>query len=153
MTVATITDEMLDELSNRWSWLRLDQFAARNLFMLAKIAPNPVFFRSTSIASLEYAAAKTHGLRHYFDSDTLEFFGSKDRQLVAHGAYIERQTNAPDESLQWVVTAFVYPDGEDNEDLIAWTIGRWRWRSQAVSVAEALVGLLVDARLIFEEAS
>jgi hypothetical protein len=53
------------------------------------------------------------GEHHYFDHDTMEFFGTESFQMVAPGISIEYQANAPDSLDKWSVHAWVTDDDMD----------------------------------------
>jgi hypothetical protein len=47
---------------------------------------------------------------HWFDADTLRFFGSRNLHLHRPGLLVETQTKAPD-GTQWALTAWTIEDG------------------------------------------
>lgn len=48
------------------------------------------------------------GEHHYFDSDTMEFFGTENFQMVAPGISAEYQANAPDGVDRWTIVSWVW---------------------------------------------
>jgi hypothetical protein len=72
--------------------------------------------------------------RHWFDDDTLAWFGSSDLDVAVAGFTVERQTNAPEGVPEWKVTAWFtgedgkpYPSGGCRHDT----------RAEAYACAEA----------------
>ena len=47
------------------------------------------------------------GEHHYFDDDTMDFFGTEDFQMVAPGISVEYQSNAPEGLERWTVVCWV----------------------------------------------
>lgn len=68
---------------------------------------------------------------HWFDPETLRFFGSRNRELVAPGLMVECQTNAPAD--KYVVVAWVYSDGRVTPQ----SLGRFATRKQATRFAQS----------------
>lgn len=62
------------------------------------------------------------GEHHYFDSDTMDFFGTEDFHMVAPGISVEYQSNAPDGVNKWTVVSWVWR--EDGEQFIPYTLCR-----------------------------
>lgn len=60
-----------------------------------------------SIDDLQRNYEQQSGPTHWFDRDTLRFFGSRNRHLVAPGVMVETQTKAPEGVGRYVVTAWV----------------------------------------------
>jgi hypothetical protein len=54
------------------------------------------------------------GEHHYFDDDTMEFFGTENFHMVAPGISLEFQSNAPEGVGKWTVVAWVYSDDNSN---------------------------------------
>jgi hypothetical protein len=48
------------------------------------------------------------GEHHYFDSNTMEFFGTEDFQMVAPGISVEYQANAPDGVDRWTIVSWIW---------------------------------------------
>lgn len=81
---------------------------------------------------------------HYFDPNTLEFFGSKQFETVAPGISVEHQTNAP-KGMKWRVQAWRQPtiDGEGNQPWLGcWHGSRAAAHECANWYAEAINGYL-----------
>jgi hypothetical protein len=62
------------------------------------------------------------GEHHYFDDDTMEFFGTEDFQMVAPGISIEYQANAPEGVDRWTVVCWVV--NEENDIFTPYTLCR-----------------------------
>ena len=67
----------------------------------------PALVTTTSVDQLRRDYQGQSGPVHWFDADTLRFFGSRGRALVAPGLLVECQTNAPEGAGRYVVTAWV----------------------------------------------
>ncbi len=73
---------------------------------------------------------------HWFDPDTLRFFGSRNMKLAAPGIMIELQTKAPDGVHRYAVTAWV-TDPETNQ-LSPMLMERCETLQMARTLADAL---------------
>jgi hypothetical protein len=63
------------------------------------------------------------GEHHYFDSDTMTFFGTEDFHMVAPGISVEYQSGAPDGVSRWSVVSWVFSD-EDNDNFTPYSLCR-----------------------------
>lgn len=87
----------------------------------------------------DYENARLRG--HYFDQDTLRFFGSRNFSTVALGVSVELQTNAPGD--RYKVTAWKVSD-DPKEGNQPW-FGCWHaTRREAVRCAKQTAELLKD---------
>lgn len=85
----------------------------------------------------DYRNAPNSG--HYFDADTLRFFGSRNFETVAQGVTVELQTRAPGD--RYKVTTW---RNDDNGYPDPWA-GCWHaTRRQAVACAKATAQALRD---------
>lgn len=115
--MTTITDEIIAEAFKYWG-------------------NPPRLSDHTDIAELRADYEEQAGPTHWFDSDTLRFFGSRNLELAAPGILIELQTNAPDGVDRYAVTAWViHPD--DNR-LSPTLMERTETREAARMLADAL---------------
>ena len=67
----------------------------------------PALTGYTSPEELQRDYQRQSGPTHWFDTDTLQFFGSRNRELVAPGMMIELQSKAPAGCPRYVVIAWV----------------------------------------------
>jgi hypothetical protein len=66
----------------------------------------PTLTTYTDEAWLKADYESQSGETHWFDPETLRFFGSRNREMVAPGLMVECQTNSPSD--KYVVVAWVY---------------------------------------------
>lgn len=83
----------------------------------------------TNEATLRRDYEAQDGETHWFDPETLRFFGSRNRELVSPGIMVECQTNAPAD--KYVVVAWVYSD----DRITPQSLGRFATRKQATQFA------------------
>ena len=75
-------------------------------------SPEPLF-KADSLNELRKQYEAQDGETHWFDAETLDFFGSENLHMFRPGITIERQTNAPENVPQYRVTAWVvYSDSD-----------------------------------------
>lgn len=55
------------------------------------------------------------GRTHWFDADTLRFFGSRNRHMVRPGLMVETQTKAPEGVGRYVVVAWVVDETQPKD--------------------------------------
>jgi hypothetical protein len=67
----------------------------------------PALVEHTSEDALRRSYESQDGPTHWFDADTLRFFGSRNREMVRAGLLVELQANAPAGVGRYVVTAWV----------------------------------------------
>lgn len=67
----------------------------------------PALVSYSSADELQRNYENQSGPTHWFDRDTLRFFGSRNRHLVRPGVMVETQMNAPDGVGRYAVTAWV----------------------------------------------
>jgi hypothetical protein len=91
--MTTITDEIITEVFKYWS------------------SP-PALSDHTDVTELRNDYESQDCPTHWFDPDTLRFFGSRNLELAAPGIMIELQTNAPDGVDRYAVTAWVIGDDD-----------------------------------------
>jgi hypothetical protein len=53
------------------------------------------------------------GEHHYFDDETMDFFGTEDFHMIGPGISVEYQSNAPEGLERWTIVCWVLND-EDN---------------------------------------
>lgn len=68
----------------------------------------PALCEHNNVASLRSAYEYQSGPTHWFDADTLRFFGSRNLHVPTPGFTVETQTNAPEGVGRYKVTAWVY---------------------------------------------
>jgi hypothetical protein len=76
------------------------------------------------------------GPTHWFDADTLRFFGSRNRELVRAGLMVELQANAPEGVERYAVHAWVLDATSDNR-ITPQLVARFTTRRAAVAFAAA----------------
>jgi hypothetical protein len=91
--------------------------------------------RALTLANLQALYRGTGG--HYFDPETLDYYGSTGGMMAAPGLYVERQTAAPEGMAQWVLVAFVWWDDDDRTQRrrLAETLGRYETLPDALAVS------------------
>jgi hypothetical protein len=67
----------------------------------------PPLYPVRSTDELQRNYENQSGPTHWFDPDTLRFFGSRNRHLVRPGLMVETQTKAPEGVGRYAVTAWV----------------------------------------------
>ena len=67
----------------------------------------PALYPACSTDELQRNYENQSGPTHWFDADTLRFFGSRNRHLVRPGVMVETQTKAPEGVGRYTVTAWV----------------------------------------------
>jgi hypothetical protein len=67
----------------------------------------PALYLVCSTDELQRNYENQSGPTHWFNPDTLRFFGSRNRHLVRPGVMVETQTKAPEGVGRYVVTAWV----------------------------------------------
>jgi hypothetical protein len=71
------------------------------------------------------------GEHHYFDDETMEFFGTEDFQMLAPGISVEYQSNAPEGLERWTIVCWVV-NPEDNV-FHPYTLCRhWSWSEASI---------------------
>jgi hypothetical protein len=71
---------------------------------------------------------------HWFDKETLDFFGSSNLKVCVPGITVENQLNAPDGVERWSVTAWVIHDGRISPRFI----DRFHTQQEAILFSETL---------------
>jgi hypothetical protein len=67
----------------------------------------PVLFETWDLDTLRNTYQRQTGATHWFDAETLRFFGSRNLHVAAPGITVECQTNAPEGTPRYRVTAWV----------------------------------------------
>lgn len=75
---------------------------------------------------------------HYFNADTLRFFGSRNFETVVSGVTVELQTNAPGD--RYKVTVWIDRDGAPNPSHGCWHATRREAKACAIATAKSLRG-------------
>lgn len=91
--------------------------------------PQLVDIEDSDILIEEYTSQP--GEHHYFDNNTMEFFGTEDFQMIAPGISVEYQSNAPEGLERWTIVCWVM--NEDNSIFTPYSLCR-HW-----SLAEAAI--------------
>lgn len=81
---------------------------------------------------------------HWFDADTLRFFGSTNRELVAGGVMVELQRNAPDGLHRYSVTVWVIDPDTGNTSPVHF--GRFPTRAAATRYARTIAATWKEAQ-------
>jgi len=74
------------------------------------------------------------GPTHWFDADTLRFFGSRNREMVRAGLMVELQANAPEGVERYAVIAWTRDAARDNR-VTPQLVARFTTRRAAVAFA------------------
>jgi hypothetical protein len=143
-------DDLAEVLRNEWEWLELPADPAEPLATMLVANPDTYVVQLLSVRHLHDIASTSARAHRYFDPDTRAFFGSRDGEVVTDGAYIERQTNAPDGYGPWVVVAWLYC-ADHHHDVFPVTVAHCATQAEARRLAVALPELVHDARVMYHE--
>ena len=105
-------------------------------FDYAPTAPELSGILSADEVRRTYRANRTGG--HYFDADTLRYFGSRGFTVAAPGVTVECQSNAPAGVGRYNVVAWAWEDRDGVRELQPHTLARFSTRPAASRFARAV---------------
>jgi hypothetical protein len=109
----------------------------------------PALVEHTDESALRRDYENQGGQAHWFDADTLRFFGSRNRELVRPGLMVELQANAPEGVERYAVHAWVLDPTRDNRvtpQLVARFTTRRAAAAFAADAADVWPSLVGSAR-------
>jgi len=92
----TTTADLVSEAFKHWSTL-------------------PPLFEVTDLDILRSQYERQTGPTHWFDAETLRFFGSRNLHVAAPGVTVECQTGAPEGCARYAVTAWVVDETAESD--------------------------------------
>lgn len=105
-------------------------------YYYAPTAPELSGILSADEVRRTYRANRTGG--HYFDADTLRYFGSRGFTVAAPGVTVECQSNAPAGVGRYNVVAWAWEDRDGVRELQPHTLARFSTRPAASRFARAV---------------
>lgn len=128
------TDDAVS-VANRDAWIAVRKELGRRWSVF------PVLFPELHVPNLRRRYESNDGPSHWFDDDTLRWFGSRNLHLHRAGLLVETQTKAPAGVGRYRVTAWVLDhDGPRN----------WRGEAPVVPVGMGTFDTLREARRFAE---
>lgn len=106
----------------------------------------PPLSKYTTVDHLESEYTRQSGPNHWFDADTLRYFGSRNREMVAAGILVERQTKAPEGCPRYSVTAWIIDEAQPRDHrrmgrIVPKKIAAFNTRAKAVAFGKAAAQL------------
>lgn len=91
--------------------------------------PDPKLVDIDDAKTLIKKYKKQDGAHHYFDKNTMKYFGTQDFTVIEPGISVEYQSEVPDEIGKWAVVAWV--ENTEHDEFVSYHLCRHNSEDEA----------------------